>query len=214
MDKKIKILKRKVYKEVITPILRIYKRILWRLYLLSNKDIQLVIGAANTKFKGWFSTDIETLDVTNEDHFKQYFHKQRIKKILAEHVLEHLTDDDLHKMLKNFYKYSSDDVTIRIAVPDGFHQSDKYIEYVKPNGIGEGSDDHKNLFNYNSLTELFNKYGFVYKLVEYWDENRVFHKGYVNDENGFVERSFLNDLRNSDGQPNYTSLIIDFHKNT
>ena len=36
----------------------------------------------------------------------------------------------------------------RIAVPDGFHTDPSYIENVKPGGTGEGSEDHKNLFNY------------------------------------------------------------------
>ena len=38
------------------------------------------------------------------------------------------------------------------------------------------------------------------------------HQGYSNDENGYVLRSFINDSRNSDGIPHYTSLIIDFKK--
>jgi len=115
-------------------------------------------------------------------------------------------------MLKNFYIYTSDKVNIRIAVPDGFHPDKNYIERVKPGGSGEGAHDHKNLFDYKSLTNLFEKHGFKSKLIEYWDEDGVFHSNYFNDNKGFIDRSFLNDSRNKDGKPNYTSLIIDFTK--
>jgi predicted SAM-dependent methyltransferase len=170
------------------------------------------VGAGPSKHKGWFPTDIVTLDVTNEKQYQKYFKNKKINKILAEHILEHLTNDELHLMVNNFKKYSSDNVNIRIAVPDGFHKNEQYIEQVKPGGKGEGAEEHQNLFNYKSLKELFEQYGFESNLVEYWDERGNFHKGYANDEFGYIKRSFINDSRNSDGNPNYTSLIIDFSK--
>lgn len=200
-----------IYKWLI-PFLRIFKYIKWRYYLLTSKDIKIIVGASRTKYEGWFSTDIVTLDVTKESDFKKYFKKKKIKKILAEHVLEHLTNIDLEKMIKNFYKYTDDDINIRIAVPDGFHVDENYISKVKPGGSGEGADDHKNLFNINSLCSLFNKFGFTSYPIEYWDEEKKFHKGYNNDENGYIKRSFVNDKRNINGIPIYTSLIIDFKK--
>ena len=115
-------------------------------------------------------------------------------------------------MINNFQKYSSKDINIRIAVPDGFHKDKKYIQRVKPGGTGEGAKDHKHLFNYKSLTGLFEAQNFKAKFVEYWDEEGNFHSIYSNDENGYVKRSFINDSRNSDGTPHYTSLIIDFSK--
>lgn len=208
-----------VYKEfkqfiyrILIPFIRIYKYLNWRFYLLRCKDVKIIVGAGPTKYKGWFSTDIVTLDVTKESDFEKYFSKKKIKNVLAEHVLEHLTDQELAKMIKNFYKYSEDEINIRIAVPDGFHADEKYISMVKPGGTGEGADDHKNLFNVNSLSSLFKKFGFVAHPVEYWDEERKFHQGYKDEGNGFVIRSFINDKRNKDGKPVYTSLIIDFTK--
>ena len=62
--------------------------------------------------------------------------------------MEHLTDSELELMVQNFYRYSNQNVNIRIAVPDGFHKDKNYINTVKPGGTGEGADDHKNLFNY------------------------------------------------------------------
>jgi predicted SAM-dependent methyltransferase len=200
-----------VYKKLI-PFIQIWKKLSWRIYLFTHSEIKIVVGAGPTKYKGWFSTDIVTLDVTNENHFKKYFKKKRIHKVLAEHVLEHLTKNELELMINNFQKYSSKDFNIRIAVPDGFHKDNEYIDRVKPGGTGEGAKDHKHLFNYKSLAGLFEAQNFKAKLVEYWDENGQFYSIYSNDENGFVKRSFINDSRNSDGNPHYTSLIIDFSK--
>lgn len=194
------------------PIIRIFKYISWRFYLLTSKEIKIVVGAGPTKYKGWFSTDIVTLDLTKREDFEKYFSKKKIKNILAEHVLEHLTNSDLDKMVKNFYEFSDKDIIIRIAVPDGFHIDQNYINIVKPGGTGEGAEDHKNLFTIRSLSEIFQKVGFISYPIEYWDERNIFHQGYVNDSNGYILRSFINDHRNISGKPVYTSLIIDFKK--
>ena len=201
-----------VYKRLV-PFIQIWKLLSWYFYLNTHKRINLIIGAGPTKFKGWFPTDIVTLDVTNESCFQKYFKSKKIDKILAEHVLEHLTDRELDLMINNFYMYSTKNVNIRIAVPDAFHKDDNYINTVKPGGIGEGAEYHKHLFNYRSLAGLFEAQNFKPNLIEYWDEDGNFHSIYSNDENGFVKRSFINDSRNSDGIPHYTSLIIDFTKN-
>ena len=200
-----------VYKRLI-PFIQIWKKLSWQIYLFTHSEIKIVVGAGPTKYKGWFSTDIVTLDVTNEHHFKKHF-KKKINKVLAEHVLEHLTINEIELTINNFQKYSTQNVTIRIAVPDGFHKDKDYIDKVRPGGTGEGAEDHKHLFNHKSLVGLFEAQNFKAKLVEYWDEEGNFHSDYSNDENGYVKRSFLNDNRNSDGIPRYTSLIIDFTKN-
>jgi predicted SAM-dependent methyltransferase len=209
MMKKIK----KIIYQLILPILKISKYISWLLYLKTEDEIKIVVGAGPTNYKSWFSTDIDTLDITNEKDFKKYFTKKRINKILAEHVLEHLTENELELIAHNFYKYSENDINVRIAVPDGFHTDTKYIDRVKPGGTGYGADDHKNLFNYESLSQIFEKVGFKTKLIEYWDEFGFFTTKYKNDENGYIKRSFINDDRNKNGKPNYTSLIVDFSKN-
>ncbi|GBD86204.1 hypothetical protein BMS3Abin03_00114 [bacterium BMS3Abin03] len=200
-----------IYKKLI-PFIKIYKYISWRFYLAAHQEINLIVGSGPIKFKGWFATEISTLDITKEKHFRKYFKNKKINKILAEHVLEHLTNVELELMVKNFYKYSAADVNIRIAVPDGFHINQDYINTVKPGGTGEGADDHKHLFNYKSLSLLFESQGFIAYPVEYWDENKKFHTTYKNDSNGQIRRSFINDKRNKDNNPLYTSLIIDFKK--
>jgi predicted SAM-dependent methyltransferase len=196
----------------LVPIIKIWKLLSWKYYLNTNDSINLIAGAGPFKFKGWFPTDIATLDVTNENHFQKYFKDKKINKILAEHVLEHLTNEELELMVNHLYKYSADDINIRIAVPDGFHKDEKYIQTVKPGGTGIGADDHKHLFNYKTLSSIFERKGFVPYPKEYWDENGEFHTSYSNDEFGTIRRSFINDERNKDKLPQYTSLIVDFKK--
>ena len=205
-------IKQVVYQKLI-PLIRIWKFLSWNHYLNTNDSINLIVGAGPFKFKGWFPTDIVTLDVTNENHFKKYFKKKKINKVLAEHILEHLTNSELDLMINNFYMYSTKNVNIRIAVPDGFHKDENYINTVKPGGTGVGAEDHKHLFNFRSLAGIFEAQNFKPNLIEYWDEDGNFHSIYSNDENGFVKRSFINDSKNFDGIPHYTSLIIDFTKN-
>ncbi len=200
-----------VYRALV-PLIR-YKRLReWKLYLNSSEQINIVVGAGTTEFKGWFSTDIDTLNLLKEEDFKKYFPQKKINRVLAEHVYEHLSEADIITAMKNIHKYSEDAVTVRVAVPDGYHNDPAYIERVRPGGTGAGAHDHKHLFTYKSLGELCNKAGFEGKPVEYFDENKVFHQGYQNDERGIITRSFVNDDRNINGVPRYTSLIMDFTK--
>lgn len=203
---------KQIIKWMLIPFTRVFKYLSWVNYLGSSEEVNLVVGAGHTKFKGWFSTDKVTLDITNENQFKKYFSEKKINKILAEHVLEHLSDIDIELLTKNMMKYSAPEINIRIAVPDGYHADRNYINQVKPGGTGSGADDHKQLFTYKSLSEYFTKVGFVSFPLDYWDEDGQFHHNYQNDDKGYVFRSFINDKRNKEGMPVYTSLIIDFRK--
>lgn len=205
----IKKIKGMIFKGLI-PFLKLFKVLEWHIYKNSHAKIKIVVGAGGTSFPGWLQTDIWHLNLTKEEDFKRIFGSRKIDNILAEHVLEHLTESEILAMLRNLRKYGSDQFRMRVAVPDGFHGDEKYIEAVRPGGSGEGSDDHKHLFTYLSMQELFAKEGFKGYPVEYWDEKKVFHKGYKDDEHGYISRSFIHDDRNADGRPNYTSLIIDF----
>jgi predicted SAM-dependent methyltransferase len=204
-------IRKKIF-QLLVPLIKLYKYIKWKIYLIVNKKIRIIVGAGPSKYKGWFSTDIWTLDITKESDFKKYFSTKKINFLLAEHVFEHLDNLQLEKTIINFYNYSAENINIRIAVPDGNHEDQSYIEYVKPGGTGAGSLDHKHLFTYRSITELFEKYGFKGRAIEYWDEEKIFHQGYKDDEKGVITRSFINDERNKNGKPVYTSLIIDFKK--
>lgn len=205
----IKKFKQLVFRGLI-PFLKLFKMAEWHIYKNSHDTIKIVVGAGGTSFPGWLQTDIWHLNLTKEEDFRRIFGSRKIDNILAEHVLEHLTEYDILAMLRNIKKYASENFRMRVAVPDGFHGDENYIEAVRPGGSGEGSDDHKNLFTYLTLQELFAREGFKAHPVEYWDEQRVFHRGYKEDAHGYISRSFINDERNADGKPHYTSLIMDF----
>ncbi|MGM1056423.1 MAG: hypothetical protein ACQEWG_11110 [Bacteroidota bacterium] len=168
------------------------------------------VGAGDIEFdSSWFSCDKNKLNITKEKDWKHLLGSTRVKNIFAEHVWEHLTKEETFLANLNCYKYLKKGGRLRLAVPDGFHPDKNYIEYVKPNGTGIGSDDHRILYNYILLSEKLKEHGFKIDLLEYWDENGKFHFNEWDNEDGKVRRSKRYDSRNINGKLNYTSLIID-----
>lgn len=170
----------------------------------------MVFGAGFTYYKGWFSTDKSVLDLTSAADFETYLGTSKISKALAEHVLEHLPESSIKQFAENLARYLHPGGRVRIAVPDGNHADPGYIEAVRPGGTGLSADEHLHLFNRNTISAYFDPVYFTPIYLEYWDENKQFHTVYQNDEYGYIRRSFLNDPRNKDGEPHYTSLIVDF----
>jgi len=72
--------KKRIFKLLI-PVIRIKKYFSWRIYLSTSKSINLIVGSGPTQYKGWFATDIWTLDVTKRIDFQKYFRKKKINKI-------------------------------------------------------------------------------------------------------------------------------------
>ncbi len=184
----------------------------WAVYLKGRGDIKLVIGSGGSNFEGWVSTDLHILDATKEANWRLLFKKDSITSILAEHVWEHLDDIEAEKALKNCHMYLKKGGHIRIAVPDGYHPDKSYIENVRPGGVGPGSDTHRKLYNYMTLSDLLRRAGFKVKLLEYWDEEGRFHHEAWRKEDGFIQRSMENDRRNVVKPLSYTSLIVDGRK--
>ena len=102
-----------------------------KLYLIfSNNNVNLIVGAALTKQKGWFSTNEEWLDISKKNNWDRLFNsRKRIKKILAEHVFEHLTLEEMQTSLGLIYKYMIFGGSLRIAVPDGNNPNNQYRNY-------------------------------------------------------------------------------------
>jgi predicted SAM-dependent methyltransferase len=174
-----------------------------------NMPCKIVVGSSGVFEEGWTPTDIEHLNLLNTKDWLKYFHESAIDAILSEHVWEHLSLSDGLLAAQNCFKYLKPGGYIRIAVPDGFHPRLSYIESVKVNGSGPGADDHKVLYDYESLSKLLKNAGFEVHLLEYFDEKNKFH--YVDwlVADGMIHRSKRFDGRNIDGNLNYTSLIID-----
>lgn len=194
-------------KTIIKTFLRSGKRF-WK--LIHYSKIKLNIGSAgiNTD-KSWIPTDIESLNITLAEDWARNLLLFKADNIMAEHVWEHLWEHEIKLTNANCYQFLKKGGKLRLAVPDGFFPDKEYIEYVRPGGTGSGADDHKILFNYNSLTKSLEKAGFVVKLLEWWDEQGNFHFTDWDIKDGYIMRSKRFDKRNQGGILTYTSLIVD-----
>jgi predicted SAM-dependent methyltransferase len=174
----------------------------------STGPLNIIIGAHTTDYKNWLPTNIESLNLLNITSFENLFADKKASRFMAEHVFEHISYEDALTALKNCYKYLEKGGTVRIAVPDGFHPNPDYINMVKPGGFGEGAHDHKLLYDYKKLTQVFEDAGYQVKLLEYYDENHQFHFNEWDSKDGHIIRSSRYDKRFKE-PIGYSSLIVD-----
>ncbi len=184
------------------------RHVFYRMCKMEKRKFNVGSAGINVE-KGWYATDIETLDITKEEDWANHLLFLKVDNIVAEHVWEHLNEKDTFLANRNCYKFLKKKGVLRIAVPDGFHPDPEYINYVKPNGSGMGAEDHKILYNYKLMKEKLEKVGFSVNLLEYWDEEGNFHFTDWSIDDGKIMRSKRYDERNSDGNLVYTSLIVD-----
>ena len=186
----------------------------YRLNKLSNdkRNPSIVIGAAGISSTGWIATEQSWHDITSRQSWSIFFKPGKVKRILAEHVLEHLNPLEAEQATQNFYEFLEPGGYVRIAVPDGNHLSPEYIENVRPGGIGPGALDHKVLYTFATLNELFTSQGFIVNGLEYFNNSGDFIANHWKNEDGLIHRSFLNDERNRGGVNKYSSIIIDAFK--
>ncbi len=208
--------------------------------LLANTPRKrLVIGAWSRYDEGWIPTQHEFLDLTKPDDWAHFFQPDSIEAMLAEHVWEHITPEEGLEAAKTCYRYLRPGGYFRVAVPDGLHPDPEYIETVKVGvpGVEAGisaaastaitpelhgnAANHKALYTYRSLKELFEAAGFRVTLYEYFDEAGQFHSEEWNRELGTIWRSKRFDPRNKTGQLtsvypgtlgdylSYSSIILD-----
>ena len=204
MKQKIKIIWNSIKRSVLT-------RKLIRTIRL-GKPLKVVIGASGIVQKGWLRTEVEFLNMLNLSDWQRFFKPNSIAVIIAEHVWEHLTISDGELAIQNCFEYLKPGGYLRIAVPDGFHVSKQYVEMVRPGGHGAGADDHKVLYNYQTLTQSLENAGFKTTLLEYFDEDGKFHFVEWSVEDGLIRRSKRFDQRNADRSLTYTSIIVDAFK--
>jgi len=176
----------------------------------SGKPIRIVVGAAALYQPGWMPTEEYSLNLLAKDDWEYVFGGTAgIDVILAEHVWEHLTEQEGTLGLRNCFEYLRPGGYLRIAVPDGFHPDESYIHYVKPGGHGAGADDHKILYSFETLGAAMESAGFTCHMLEYWDRSGEFHFADWTEESGLIRRSKRFDPRNAAGELKFTSLIID-----
>ena len=190
-----------------------------KLNLIFTKNyVNLILGAALTKQKGWFSTNEDWLDISRENHWRRLFNsKKRVKKILAEHVFEHLTLQEMQNALKLIYENMALGGSLRIAVPDGNNPNFEYRKNCGINVIGADAADHKQFITFELLKREASKVGFEVQLIEGYLNNKQLITREFDYDLGYVMRSRknLNNISSKDGW-NFpdanTSLIVDCFK--
>ena len=190
------------------------RRQILKVAIKKNAPLKIIVGAAETSQKGWFSTNEQWLDITCENHWNTYFGDQQlISCIVAEHVFEHLSKRDSLKALTNMYQRLLPGGKVRIAVPDGYNPNEEYIRHVCVNGIGDDAMDHKQLLNVDSLSNLMTEAGFTVEHLEgYTNDGKLVTKKWFSSA-GFIRRSRQNKTGDSWAFPDAaTSLIVDGSK--
>jgi predicted SAM-dependent methyltransferase len=187
-------------------------RIRYRKYVQqSNSPLKVVLGSGTTDLENWVSTDYPFFDILKAKQWNFLFRSKSPQFLLAEHVLEHLTEKDVGIALSNAYKYLGPDGNFRIAVPDKNHPNTDYIEYVRPGGNGPGCDDHKSFWEIDSLSELAESIGYEVTPLECYNKEGVFYQSQQYDnKKGYIFRSRLNGVSNLISD--YSSLIVDLRK--
>ena len=171
--------------------------------------MKIILGAGQTRYEGWIATQLDTLNATRAGDWDAILQGRKANRILAEHVFEHMTPEDTQAALRNAAANLAEDGLLRIAVPDGFHPDRDYIDYVRPGGTAPGADDHKILYTYKSLTDAVEMAGLSARLIEYFDEDGIFHARPWRYDDGYIMRCAALDGRTKDRPYSFTSLIVD-----
>ena len=178
--------------------------------------MRIIVGAGKTSYPGWVSTQEDELNLLNREDFSRLFSNEKPSAMLAEHVWEHMTFEEGCFAAQNCYDYLQDGGYIRVAVPDKNFRNEWYQNMVKVGGNGDPthpSFTHKIVYDYKTLTEVFRHAGFTVELLEWCDEDGVFHHVHWDEKDGKIGRSLRFDTRNKNGKLGMVSLIIDAKKN-
>ncbi len=180
---------------------------------INLNEIKLVIGAGKYRNNpGWMHTQEEDLNLIDASTWKSKFNPNSITAILAEHVWEHLTYEEGMAAAKVCYQYLKPSGYIRCAVPDAFFPDEGYQNTVQVGGPGPQNHpaaSHKIVYNYQTLKRLFETARFEVELLEYCDEDGVFHYNDWDGKDGVIFRSKKYDPRNYGDKLLFPSLIID-----
>lgn len=168
--------------------------------------VRLNVGAGGTRYSGWISIEKEILDITKPDDFSYFFAQKKISKILAEHVVEHIYEEEFSNFLCFVKEYLEPMASIRIAVPDAYHPSIYVHELTKPGGLEPGADDHKVFYSIDLLREVALKANYIIHPVEFFDEEGLFHSNIKDWNNGYISRSSL------EYKGRFTSSAVEYNK--
>ena len=180
-----------------------------RKQMQAAQPLNVVLGAGTTNYEGWFGTHFETLDITSPRDWRNLFAPESIDRLLTEHVLEHLSEDECRAALAECHRYLKPGGLLRIAVPDGYRRDPAYVAEASP-----PKDGHKVLLTVDTLVPLLESAGFRAQPLEYFDAEENFHAESWNEADGFIKRSVRFDTQEDfkRGELFYTSLIVDARK--
>ena len=177
--------------------------------------MKIIIGAGNTSYTGWLSTQENELNILNRTDFEKQFKEESVDAMLAEHIWEHMTEQEGIQAAKNCYAFLKSGGYIRCAVPDKNFRNEWYQNTVKiggPGPIDHPAYTHKIVYDYQTFKTVFENAGFEVEILEYCDEQGLFHYKYWNEADGMIGRSFRFDTRNSNGSLGMVSIILDAKK--
>jgi predicted SAM-dependent methyltransferase len=190
-------------------LLRHVRNVVLALRLRRTTEPRIVLGAGGICERGWIPTEVDQLNILSEDNWSSWIAPGMVRALLAEHVLEHLTEAEVECVARISFRFLQPGGHFRIAVPDGNHPDSAYLNAVRPGGNGPGAEDHKVLFTYRSLDEIFRHAGYDVSPLEYFDEAGKFHETLWDPADGMIHRSRRFDPRNQNGKLEYTSVILD-----
>jgi predicted SAM-dependent methyltransferase len=180
-----------------------------RRLIVSSSPLNVMIGGGQTSYEGWIFTDQDLLDITKPRHWGELFGPNSIDRLLCEHVLEHLSEQECVIALTEAYRYLKPGGLIRIAVPDGYRRDPAYVAEASP-----PNDGHKVFYNVDTLPPLLASVGFSVLPLEYFDQDEQFHAQSWDESEGLIMRSARFDTQKDfqRGELYYTSLIVDARK--
>lgn len=177
--------------------------------------MKVIIGAGQTKYDGWLSTQEDELNLLSLESWSGLFKPESIDALLAEHVWEHLSYEEGISAANHCYEFLKPGGYIRCAVPDKNFRNEWYQQMVQvggPGSVDHPAATHKIVYDAKTFVQVFEKAGFEVSLLEYCDENGDFHYTYWNQVDGRIGRSFRFDTRNSIEGLGMVSIIVDAKK--
>ena len=197
------------FRKFLRPLKRTIQIQILRNRMNSVQPLHVILGAGSSCYEGWHSTDRHILDITSASDWKRLFRPASIDRLLAEHVLEHLSEPECRVALQESFRYLKAGGVFRIAVPDGYRRDPVYQEE-----IGPPKDGHQTLFTIDTLLPLLKDCGFQTTALEFFDAKEQFHHYPWDPNDGYVQRSYRFDQQEDfkRGGLYYTSLIVDAGK--
>ena len=200
---------RRVLRALYGRLSSMFRLLAIRAQVRTSHPLNVILGAGPVNVSGWIPTDTDILDMTSTRAWVKLFSPNSIDRLMAEHVLEHLSDAECTMALTECFRYLKGGGLLRVAVPDGNRKDREYVKEVSP-----PKDGHKLLFTVDDLVARLERVGFEATPLEYFDVSEQFHSHPWDEADGLIRRSLRYDTQEpfKRGALYYTSLIVDARK--